>query len=144
MAEQPQRNALLLTPDEIANLVMGRLRNELRYAGLMVGDKEARRLWKDAAKKPHGKPKGSTRPEQDEMLLGVYDRLVALPERLDPIESLPRVVGQLAHEHAPGQYGSSANAIAARLRRRLKERDEETAARSRLSRHPLDPDWRDK
>ena len=144
MATQPQRNALLLTPDEMANLVMNRYHNELRFAALMVGDKEARRLMVAAAKKPHGKPKGSTRPEQDEMLLYIYDRIAASPERLEPIKSLPRVLGRIAHENAPGQYGLSADAIAARLRRRLKERDEETAARPRLSRHPLDPDWGDK
>jgi hypothetical protein len=144
VAEQPRRNALILTPDEWAELVMSRLRNELRHAALMVGDKEARRLWKAAAKKPRGKPPGSTRPKQDEILLEFYDRLVAFAERPDPIKSLPREVGRIAHERARGQFGLSANAVTTKLRRLLKKRKEEVAVRSLLSRHPLDPDWQNK
>jgi hypothetical protein len=103
-------------------LVRDRLQDALRFTVLMVGDKEARRLWKDAAKQPHGHPTGSTKPAQDEALLEAYDRLVAWPERLDPIKSLPRVLGRIAHENAPGHYGLSADAVAARLRRLLKKR----------------------
>ena len=91
------------------------------------------------AKKPHGKPKGSTRLVQDKILLDFYDRVVA--SRPDLIKSLPRMVGQMAHENAPGQFGLSANAITTKLRRLLKQRDEAPASHAGS---PLDPDWRDK
>lgn len=121
MATQPQRNALLFTSDE---LLMKRLQNELRVAVLTVGDKEARRLWKETAKQPKGHPKGSTKPAHDAALLESYDLWVAY--RPDLIKSLPRIVGEKVHENAPGQFGASANAVEARLRRALTKRDKET------------------
>jgi hypothetical protein len=91
---------------------------------LLVGDKEARRLWKETAKQPKGHPKGSTKPDHDVALLEYYDWWVAF--RPDLLKSLPRIVGEEVHKNAPRQFGASANAVATRLRRALETRDKET------------------
>ena len=83
---------------------------------------EGRSIWKEIAKKPRGRPKGSAKPEKDKRLLEIYDRYVPSPGRSG---TLRRRIGTILGDPLlGGEYGHSANAVAVRLHRLLKKREE--------------------
>ena len=119
-----------MSPDsiqrELKEWIRCRIRREFLYATFILGEEEGRSLWKEIAKKPRGKPKGSTHPDKDQALLWLYDSLANLAQcRSRSIKSLPRRIGQRVHNDVPNRFGASAIAIETKLRRLLKRRDRE-------------------
>jgi hypothetical protein len=87
-----------------------------------LGDKLARDIWKEVAKGRAGRPRGRRKnPENDEMLLNVYD-IDAATSDAKARRSLPRRLATAAHEQAPRHFGASAGAIEMHIRRLVKAR----------------------
>lgn len=131
--DKPRRNALIPpTPEEVAqrreeeaglhDAIRARIKHAYTLAVLVFGKAEADREWKAASKKPQGRPKGSTKPEQDQAMLGLYDALV---DRAAPseIKGLAGGVGQFLAKNFPGEYGTSADSITRKLQRLLDGRE---------------------
>jgi hypothetical protein len=119
-----------MSPDSIQRewkeWIRCRIRQEFLFATFVLGEEEGRLLWKEIAKKPRGKPKGSTQPDKDQALLWLYDSLANLAQSQSmSITSLPRRIGQRVHNDVPGRFGNSAIAITTKLGRLLKRRDNE-------------------
>jgi hypothetical protein len=113
MAARPTRWNALMPPDmdlELERSPALRLAVEFRVLVLTVGDKEARRLWKNAAKRPHHRPLGSSRPEQDKELLALVDA-INKPEPIPVAQA-----AKLIHDALP-EYGPSAKSIEMRIKR---------------------------
>lgn len=101
----PRRNLLLFTPED---LWVARLTSVLLYVADQVGSvTEAKRLFQATIKRDPGRPRGSTRPEQDQKLL---DMLAILDMKIAP-------AARRIHELFPGEYGPSATAIERRMGR---------------------------
>ena len=86
-----------------------------------VGPDFARQEWQKVGKKPRGKPKGSTNPEDDSYLLIRYSIARCNANQPHLIKSLPRRLAATLHEENKGAYGASPEAIATKLRRLLKK-----------------------
>src|SRR6516162_7498105 len=125
----PPRNALIpYTPEEmeksredyakLREMVLAKAKDIHRAILLLWGEEEGRQLWKDLDKKPRGKAKGSTQPQQDRILLRLYDVMASEPGQ--DIKSLPRKIA----EWLSSGTGKTTGAIEKRLRRLLKQRDE--------------------
>jgi hypothetical protein len=131
------RNALMM-PEEMAE---AQLRAAFEISVLMKGAKATSQLLRELQKKPVGRPKGPTNPERDQQLLSLYDWLKNNPDQ--SIKSVPQWIGQKVHKDFPHKYGATANAIAIKVRRLVKKR-EEAAARAGPPRNLLDPNWQNK
>jgi len=100
------------------------IRLAFQTAVAALGEREARRHWQAAAKKAVGKPPGSTRPIRDAELLRLYDTQRG-PEK----GRIVRFARFIATPEFLGVFGPNAGAIEVRLRRLLKQRAAEDAAR---------------
>jgi hypothetical protein len=141
------RNALIPASWSPADTPEFRLAVDYGVLVLLKGKKEARRILKEITERKRGREKGSTKPEHDIELLRFYNLMAADPGLQESIESLPRVIGQHVHNQCPGEYGSTAQAITARLRRLLKQRSkqrEEAATHPGSLRNMLDRDGQNK
>jgi hypothetical protein len=97
----------------------------------VFGDEEGRRLWRDVPKRRRGREKGSTRPQQDRNLLKLYDKLLSLGENR---RRLPGEIGKVLSGVSWPKVGTTtmttSDALTRRLRRLLKQREEEVRARA--------------
>ncbi len=97
---------------------------------LHCGDADATKMWRAIAAKAKGRPTGSARPTDDRTLLGFYDKLCN-PTEPEDMRVLPEhrvsFIAKLLAEQLPGRFGASADAVAKRLRRRLRKRDADHA-----------------
>ena len=93
---------------------------------MMGGEKTVGRFLMALQKKPRGRPKGSTDPEGDQILLAFYDWLEARPDQLGSRRP-PQWIGQYLHQTHPRQFGNSANAIVIKVKRLVKQRAREHA-----------------
>jgi hypothetical protein len=106
-----------------------------RYAELVFGAEDARRIWINVAKPKRGAPKGSRDRERDRRLLTFYDEGARGCRSKQALGRWPRRVGVLLALMEPGRYGASPEAIAKHVRRLVRERDEQrraTEARARM------------
>ncbi len=86
----------------------------------VLGEDEARAVWKAASTKPKG-PKGSRHPRHDRLLLRAYD--AAVRDAGGSEGAAPARVAAVLHLRLPGIYGNSAAAIERHVRRLVKERE---------------------
>jgi len=100
--------------------VGGLVRKTLTAAVYHLGEKEALRIWAQAAKKRRGAKTGSREPDKDQRLLWQYDEM----REAEPtwVRRLPRMIGEYMHRTKPGEYGQSASSIETHVRRLLKKR----------------------
>jgi hypothetical protein len=107
----------------------------------VFGDEGGRRLWRDVSKRRRGREKGSTRPQQDRNLLKLYDELLSMGKDQ---RRLPGEIGEVLSGVSWPKVGittmTTSDALTKRLRRLLKQREEEV--RARTIGNPLL--WRDK
>lgn len=140
-------HALLGTPDsdersrQRKEAVRHLLLRAFAAAVFYLGDTEARQFWAKAARRRAGVPKGSRKPAADSELLGIYDMVAGKIPGIVP--KLPRQMGNLLNDLAPGQFGQSADAIARQVRRLLQARrqqaEEPSLVRLANSRRRLRP-----
>jgi hypothetical protein len=133
-ADPPARRNALLPPElEMASepemAPEFRLQVEFRVLQITLGDKEARRLLKKVTKRKRGRPSGSTKPEQDQVMLRLYDYCARNPR--EPSEEPSLWIGKKLDEVLPLEYGPNAKAITTRLRRLLTARAK-AAERSKM------------
>jgi hypothetical protein len=123
---------------KFCEMVLARAKDNHDAILLLFGEKEGKQQLKALDKKPRGRAKGSTRPEHDQLMLWLYDMMASTPGQ--DIRSLPRKLAQLISSKNPGM---TVGALEKRVRRLLKQREEERRAR-RVG-NPLNPDyWPDK
>ena len=113
--------------------VIGLIREVFSVAVVHLGEKYARDLWRRTAKGKPGRPKGKKEPELDELLRQIYDRLAPGKDAKGK-KALPREVAALVKDKIPKDFPATVGAIQARLRRLLKARDREIAARAEVDR----------
>jgi hypothetical protein len=161
MPTDRQRNFLIPpTAEESAKRrdeAVAQIRHAYRFGVMVLGKEEAERQWRGASKKPGpGRPKGSTKPEQDKALLEFYDQVASNPDLSYP--NLPKQIGMFLDDKCKGRFGATAAGVGANLRRLLRRRTEqdrakaalrlklreEAAARPRSPGNMLDPDWQNK
>lgn len=109
-----------------------------RYATLAVGEEFAKELWaKVPTARRRGRPAGSTNLLRDFALLGFY---AAEADDGTPLPTIPRVLGAKLYAESAKRprgerelYGNSADAIAQRIRRLVKDYPREMAAMRKQS-----------
>ncbi len=116
--------------EQLRDAARGLVRKTFAAAVFHLGEKEALRVWAQVAKKRRAGKKGSRRPERDEILLSVYDTLLAMD--LEDASRLLGSIGKRAHHANPGQFGQSADAIGRQLRRLIKKRKQEAEQAAKL------------
>ena len=128
-AQTPQQfeTAVLMLRD----MVTAHIPQQFEIAKIVLGEEEARRQWKAALAKPRGRPMGPKNPENDRLLLWLYDELAdALPSQ---IKGLPRLIGKFAHSM---NKHSTPTAIATHVRRLLKARSKLPIGRGLINSTP--------
>jgi hypothetical protein len=111
---QAQSTVQLLSCERIRAYLLPAVQLRLSYELLAftMGEEEAQRLWKDAAKRPRHRPPGSSHPEQDKELLLLINDAINGPIRV-PIWQIARSI----HDALPREFGPSAKSIEMRIRR---------------------------
>jgi hypothetical protein len=126
MAGPQQRNLLIPpTPEEepwwradtekLRKEHPARMQADFDIALALWGEEEGRRRWRKVSDK-RGRAKGSTRPQQDHILLRIYDLMAGEPGQ--NIKRLPRLIAKLV----TSKSRETPKAVEKRLRRLLARR----------------------
>jgi hypothetical protein len=116
------------TPEEIEKQRLLAARDGLFLALLMLyGEVAGRQLWREPLTRKRGRKPGSTKPVEDRRLLQIYDAFEAAGH--GDKRSLPGLIGKLVKDRPHPDLGDTSmvteSAIAQRIRRALKRRDED-------------------
>jgi hypothetical protein len=126
MAKAGLINSTPSRPNAAEEAAKLQLRVAYEIAVIMMGERAVSRFLMVLQKKPRGRPKGSTDPKRDQIVLAFYDWLEARPDQLGSRRP-PQWIGQYLHQTHPRQFGNSANAIATKVKRLVKQRAREHA-----------------
>jgi hypothetical protein len=88
----------------------------------LMGPKVARICWEkieQQSRKKHGRPKGSSKPLADAVLLKAYDTVKDLPV---PPKEIVSKIAQLAHKSQKGKFSATEEGVRKKLHRLIDER----------------------
>jgi hypothetical protein len=94
-----------------------------------LGEECARDIWQQVARGKHGRPTGTANAKLDELLLDTYDRLVSGRDAKG-IKSAPREVAKVMKRKFSKLFQATAPSVERHLRRLLKNRDRDRAAKA--------------